>query len=239
MGTAQASQISPSSMESGAVLWPAEWRYRRFILHYAHFVLLRAGWMRFALDLRWWRLTQIRGAGRQLSGGGSIATTGGRGACDFGAQGQADLCGGLVGVFWLSALMRICISILIRFGQIRISILSASTITCRFRIGAMVKITRMRIGGQSIILSYLKANIAGGEGYDWYYDSAEGERAQRRKPIEDGAYGEPWVLSLQGSAKVGGHAGIMTALTGAQLSGDQLGAAIKTDPVYRVWLCGD
>ncbi len=43
-------------------------------------------------------------------------------------------------------------------------------------------------------LDYLKANVAGGEGYDWYYDSPEGEAAQRRKPIEDGAYGEPWVF---------------------------------------------
>ncbi|WP_136442344.1 baseplate multidomain protein megatron [Pacificoceanicola onchidii] len=42
-------------------------------------------------------------------------------------------------------------------------------------------------------VDYLKANIAGGEGYDWYYDSAEGRAMQRREPIEDGAYGEPWV----------------------------------------------
>ena len=43
-------------------------------------------------------------------------------------------------------------------------------------------------------LEYLKANIAGGEGFEWYYDSPEGEAAQRRKPIEDGDYGEPWVF---------------------------------------------
>ena len=43
-------------------------------------------------------------------------------------------------------------------------------------------------------LDYLKANIAGGEGFAWYYDSPEGEAAQRRLPITDGAYGEPWVF---------------------------------------------
>ena len=43
-------------------------------------------------------------------------------------------------------------------------------------------------------LDYLKTNIAGGEGYDWYYDSPEGAEAQRRLPITDGAYGEPWVF---------------------------------------------
>ena len=42
-------------------------------------------------------------------------------------------------------------------------------------------------------LDYLKANIEGGEGYDWYYAHKEHEIAQIRSPIEDGSYGEPWV----------------------------------------------
>lgn len=41
---------------------------------------------------------------------------------------------------------------------------------------------------------YLKANIAGGEGFDWYYRNASSEALQMRTPIEDGAYGEPWVF---------------------------------------------
>ncbi|WP_050929406.1 baseplate multidomain protein megatron [Aestuariivita boseongensis] len=42
-------------------------------------------------------------------------------------------------------------------------------------------------------LDYLKANIQGGEGYDWFYHSAEAREAQIRTPIEDGAGGEPWI----------------------------------------------
>ncbi|MGC9417781.1 MAG: baseplate multidomain protein megatron, partial [Rhodovulum sp.] len=42
-------------------------------------------------------------------------------------------------------------------------------------------------------LDYLKANIEGGEGYDWYYPSAEARDAQTRVPITDGAHGEPWI----------------------------------------------
>ncbi|CUH80203.1 glycoside hydrolase/phage tail family protein [Tropicibacter naphthalenivorans] len=42
-------------------------------------------------------------------------------------------------------------------------------------------------------LDYLRANIEGGEGYDWYYSSPEARDAQRRAPIQDGAYNEPWV----------------------------------------------
>ncbi|MDA7424662.1 baseplate multidomain protein megatron [Thalassococcus lentus] len=40
---------------------------------------------------------------------------------------------------------------------------------------------------------YLKSNVAGGEGFDWYYDSPEARDAQRRTEIVDGAYGEDWV----------------------------------------------
>ena len=42
-------------------------------------------------------------------------------------------------------------------------------------------------------LDYLKANIEGGEGYDWYYAHENHDAAQIRTPITDGAYGEDWV----------------------------------------------
>ncbi|MCV6598438.1 MAG: glycoside hydrolase/phage tail family protein [Mangrovicoccus sp.] len=43
-------------------------------------------------------------------------------------------------------------------------------------------------------LDYLKANVAGGEGYDWFYPDEAAARAQNRQAISDGAYGEPWVF---------------------------------------------
>ncbi|RDE10463.1 baseplate multidomain protein megatron [Pelagibacterium lacus] len=42
-------------------------------------------------------------------------------------------------------------------------------------------------------LEYLKANIAGGEGFNWYYADEEARRAQDRTPIADGAHGEDWI----------------------------------------------
>ncbi|ANP35252.1 phage host specificity protein [Phaeobacter gallaeciensis] len=42
-------------------------------------------------------------------------------------------------------------------------------------------------------LDYLRGNIEGGEGYDWYYHSPEAEAAQIRTPITDGAHQEPWI----------------------------------------------
>jgi hypothetical protein len=41
--------------------------------------------------------------------------------------------------------------------------------------------------------AYLKSNVQGGEGYDWYYASAADRDAQTRTPITDGA-GKPWVF---------------------------------------------
>ncbi|MGS4947641.1 baseplate multidomain protein megatron [Meridianimarinicoccus sp. RP-17] len=42
--------------------------------------------------------------------------------------------------------------------------------------------------------AYLQANIAGGEGYDWFYASAADRSAQVRTAITDGASGKPWVF---------------------------------------------
>ena len=42
-------------------------------------------------------------------------------------------------------------------------------------------------------LAYLRSNVEGGEGFDWYYHSPEAEAAQIRTPITDGAHDEPWI----------------------------------------------
>jgi hypothetical protein len=45
--------------------------------------------------------------------------------------------------------------------------------------------------------AYLRANIEGGEGFDWYYASPQARAAQNRAAISDGAYGEPWVFRVK------------------------------------------
>jgi hypothetical protein len=42
--------------------------------------------------------------------------------------------------------------------------------------------------------AYLQANIAGGEGFDWFYASTADRSAQIRTAITDGAAGKPWVF---------------------------------------------
>jgi hypothetical protein len=53
-----------------------------------------------------------------------------------------------------------------------------------------------RVAGTRSIydLNYLQANISGGEGFDWFYASPAARNAQTRTPITDGAYGKPWVF---------------------------------------------
>lgn len=48
------------------------------------------------------------------------------------------------------------------------------------------------VWGSVYNLDYLKANVAGGEMFDWYYHSDEARDAQIRTPITDGM-GEPWI----------------------------------------------
>ncbi len=43
-------------------------------------------------------------------------------------------------------------------------------------------------------LDYLRANVEGGEGYDWFYPTEEARAAQRRVAITDGAHDEPWTF---------------------------------------------
>ena len=65
---------------------------------------------------------------------------------------------------------------------------------------------------------YLASQIAGGEGYDWYYADAEAREAQIRTPIIDTAHGEHWVFRAK---DVSGWAG---ALHYPRPAGERAGA---------------
>jgi len=43
-------------------------------------------------------------------------------------------------------------------------------------------------------LDYLRSNIEGGEGFDWFYASDADRAAQVRTPISDGLFGEDWIF---------------------------------------------
>ncbi|WP_128253820.1 baseplate multidomain protein megatron [Falsirhodobacter deserti] len=169
-----------------------EWRYRRFILHYARLCAQAGGVDAFCIGSEMRGLTQIRGAGdsfpavdalrrlakevREILPDAKISY-----AADwseyFGYHADGDV------YFHLDPLW-------------------ADPAIDFVGIDNYMPLSDWRGGkdhadagwGSIYNLDYLKANVAGGEGYDWYYDGPEGLAAQNRKPITDGAHNEPWVF---------------------------------------------
>lgn len=52
----------------------------------------------------------------------------------------------------------------------------------------------------------MRAMVAAGEGYEWYYASAEGRRDRIRTPITDGLGGKPWIYRYKDIASWWGQA---------------------------------
>lgn len=194
-GTAQASDFAT---EGEAVVYsgPDAWRYRRFILHYAHLCALAGGVDAFCIGSEMVGLTQIRGAGnsfpavealRQLAA--DVRSILGPGVKLTYAADWSEYFGYHVGgdvFFHLDPL----------WADANIDMIGIDNYmpVSDWRDGTDHADARW---GTIYNLDYLKSNIAGGEGYDWYYASSEAASQQRRTPIQDGAHGEHWVYRFK------------------------------------------
>ena len=178
---------------------PEEFGYRRFILHYAHLCALAGGVESFCVGSEMRGLTQIRGPGnsfpsvaafRQLAAEvrailGPDVKIGY--AADwseyFGYQpqdGSGDVFFHLDG-FWADEHVDfIGIDNYMPLSDWRTSEAQADD-----------------VWGSIYNLDYLRSNIEGGEGFNWFYHAPEAAAAQLRTPITDGAYGEPWVFRFK------------------------------------------
>lgn len=192
-GSASASDFT---VAGGAVSYsgPAEWSYRRFILHNAALCAAAGGVDAFCIGSEMRGLTQLRGAAgfpavqalRDLAA--EVRTLLGAGvklgyAADWSEyfgyhpqDGSGDV------YFHLDPLWA--------DDQIDFVGIDNYMPLSDWREGD----GHLDAGWGSIYdLSYLRGNIEGGEGYDWYYHSAQAEAAQIRTDITDGAHDEPWV----------------------------------------------
>jgi hypothetical protein len=191
-GQAEAAHFTVSG-EAVSYSGPAEWSYRRFILHYARLCALAGGVESFCIGSEMRGLTQVRGAGgsypavtalralaaevRAILGPGVSLGYAADWSEYFGHHSGGDL------RFHLDPL----------WSDANIDFVG---------IDNYMPLADWRDGpehadagwGSICNPDYLAANIAGGEGFDWYYDDPNGLAAQRRLPIEDGAGGEPWVF---------------------------------------------
>ena len=191
-GTVQASHftIAPGSV---AYSGPAEFSFRRFILHYAALAAAAGGVEAFCIGSEMRGLTQIRGAGDAF----------------VAVSGLKQLAADVRSILGPSTKIGYAADWSEYFGYqspegsvyFHLDPLWSDANIDFIGIDNYMPVADWRDGfdhadagyGSIYNLEYLKANIAGGEGFDWYYDSVQGADAQIRLPITDGAYGEPWV----------------------------------------------
>ncbi|MDE3237347.1 MAG: glycoside hydrolase/phage tail family protein [Paracoccaceae bacterium] len=192
-GTVRASDFA---VAQGEIVYsgPAEWSYRRFVLHYAHLAALAGGVDAFCVGSELRGVTQARGAGdsfpavaqlRALAAdvrgilGAGVKISYAADWSEYGAYQSPE--GGTyfpLDPFW------------------------ADETVDFVGIDNYLPLSDWRDGldhadagwGAIYNLDYLMANVEGGKDYDWFYPSPQAEAVQLRRPIEDGAYGEPWVF---------------------------------------------
>jgi hypothetical protein len=197
VGTASPSDFT---IVSGAVVYsgPDEWSYRRFILHYAHLAVAAGGIDAFVIGSELRALTEVRDSAshypfvdalaglaadvKSVLGSGTAVTYAADWSEYFGhqpADGSGDVYFHLDPLWASPDIDAIGIDVYWPLADWR---------------DGPAHLDRAA-GALSIYdPAYLRANVAGGEGFDWYYVSGADRDAQIRTPIVDGAAGKPWVF---------------------------------------------
>jgi hypothetical protein len=198
MGSATAAQYSVSGTTVAFTGPPGEWSFRRMILHYAHLCAAAGGVDAFVIGTEMRGLTRVRSSATGFPAvAGLVSLLGqvrpvlGAGtklgyAADWseyfgyhGGDGTGDVFFNLDPLWSNGNLDFIGIDNYMplsdwRDGAGHLDVLA---------------------GWSSIYdRKYLMANIAGGEGFDWFYASDAARAAQIRTPITDGTAGKPWVF---------------------------------------------
>ncbi|MCX7289452.1 MAG: glycoside hydrolase TIM-barrel-like domain-containing protein [Rhodobacterales bacterium] len=190
-GQAQPSHFTVSG-QNVSYSGPSNWGYRRFILHYARLCALAGGVDAFCIGSEMRSLTQIRAAGDSFPAVDALRELAADVRTILGASTKISYAADWSEYFGFQSGGNL---------YFHLDPLWADTNIDFIGIDNYMPLSDWRDGddhadagwGSVYNLDYLKANIEGGEGFDWYYDGLEGALAQRRLPIEDGAFQEPWV----------------------------------------------
>ncbi|MCP3969404.1 MAG: host specificity protein [Rhodobacteraceae bacterium] len=175
---------------------PAEWSYRRFILHYAHLCARAGGVEAFCIGSEMRSLTQIRGAGGMFPAVDALRTLAGDVRAILGAGVKIGYAADWSEYFGYQPQDGT--------GDVYFHLdpLWADSEIDFIGIDNYMPLSDWRDGenhadtgwGAVYDLDYLRGNVAGGEGYDWYYASDSDREQQTRTPITDAAHGEPWIF---------------------------------------------
>ncbi len=175
---------------------PVEFSYRRMILHYAHLCQAAGGVDAFLIGSELRALTQIRGAGGTFPAVAALRQLAGDVRAILGPDTKISYAADWSEYFGFHP-PEAAGDILYHLDP-----LWADDNIDFIGIDNYMPLSDWREGDEHLDaqqwdsiynLDYLKAGIMGGEGYDWYYHSANAEAIQLRTPITDGAHDEPWV----------------------------------------------
>ncbi|MBN2741051.1 MAG: glycoside hydrolase/phage tail family protein [Rhodobacteraceae bacterium] len=191
-GTASPSDFTPAG-KTVTYTGAPEWSLRRFILHYAHLCAMAGGVDAFCISSEMRSLTQIRGMGNSFP---AVAA-------------MRDLAADVRAILGSECKIGYAADWSEYFGYqpgngdrfFHLDPLWADENIDFVGIDNYMPMSDWRDGeehadshwGAIYDLDYLRANIEGGEGYDWYYASSEHRDAQIRTSITDGEHDEPWV----------------------------------------------
>lgn len=194
-GTAQASDFAISG-DTVIYSGPVEWSLRRFILHYAALCKAAGGVDSFCIGSEMRALTQVRGPNNSFPSVQAFISLAIEVRAILGAGVKISYASDWSEYFGYTP----------QDGSgdhfFHLDPLWSNPVIDFIGIDNYMRISDWRDGedhldaswGSIYNLDYLKSNVAGGEGFDWYYPDAQAADAQLRVPITDGAYGEPWVF---------------------------------------------
>ena len=170
-----------------------EWSYRRFILHYAHLCALAGGVDAFCIGSELRGLTEIRSSGTAFPMVQALKKLASEVRVILGSQSKISYAADWSEYFGLHRGDEVLFNLDPLWADPNIDFVG---------IDNYMPISDWRDGPENkdnawasiYDLNYLESNIAGGEGYDWYYQSTEAEISQTRTPVSDSAYGEDWIF---------------------------------------------
>lgn len=172
---------------------PEEWSYRRFILHYAHLCAAAGGIDAFLIGSEMIGLTQIMGANHSFPAVAQLRRLAGDVRQILGPSvkiGYAADWSEYFGYHPGNGDVHFHLDPL--WGDENVDFVG---------IDNYMPLSDWRDGeshldaawGRIDNTDYLKSNVAGGEGYDWYYARDEDRLSQKRTPITDGLFHEHWI----------------------------------------------
>lgn len=194
-GTAGPGDVTPG-IDAVGYTGPDEWSFRRHVLHYARLAEVAGGVDAFIVGSELVGLTRLRSAPGAYPAVGQLRSL---------ASDVRSIVGSATKITYSADWTEYGAHVLEGGQEVRFPLdpLWADPAIDAVGIDYYPPISDWRDGPGHLDLDlargsadvdYLRARLGSGEAFDWYYADEAGRLAQARLPIQDGAYGKPWVF---------------------------------------------